>query len=215
MRVRFGDCEVDTETRELIRSGSPIHITPRAFELLQLLLEKRPRALSKAELNEKLWPRTFVSDSALAGLAKEVRKALGDSSRQPLYLRTLPAFGYAFCGDAAEVVPPAARRTEVSYRLLWKGRDVTLTEGETVFGRGPDSAVWIDDESVSRRHARIRITMGAARLEDLGSRNGTFVNGRRIQTAELADKDEIRLGSVALTLRILAGAGTTRSDGSS
>ncbi|HKF42823.1 MAG TPA: FHA domain-containing protein [Thermoanaerobaculia bacterium] len=92
---------------------------------------------------------------------------------------------------------------------------MTLTEGETVFGRGPDSAVWIDDESVSRRHARIRITKGAARLEDLGSRNGTFVNGRRIQTAELADKDEIRLGSVALTLRILAGAGTTRSDGSS
>jgi len=213
MRVRFGDCEVDTETRELIRSGNPVHVIPRAFELLRLLLEKRPRALSKSELNERLWPRTFVSDSALAGLIKEVRKALGDSSRQPRYVRTLPAFGYAFCGDAAEVAPPPARHTEVSYRLLWKGRDITLTEGEIVFGRGPDSAVWIDDESVSRRHARLRIAGGAARLEDLGSRNGTFVNSRRIEAAVLSDKDEIRLGSVSLTFRILAGVGTTRSDG--
>jgi DNA-binding winged helix-turn-helix (wHTH) protein len=214
MRVRFGDCEVDTDTRELIRSGRPVHVSPRAFELLQVLLEKRPRALSKTELNEKLWPRTFVSDSALAGLVKEVRAALGDDARRPRYLRTLPAFGYAFCGDAAEVAPPRTRRTEVSYRLLWKGRDVTLTEGETVFGRGPDSAVWIDDESVSRRHARLRIAGGGVRLEDLGSRNGTFVNGRRIKTAELSDKDEIRLGSVTLTLRILAGVGTTHADGS-
>ena len=214
MRVRFGDCKVDTETREVIRSGNPVHVSPRAFELLRLLLEKRPKALSKAELNERLWPRTFVSDGALAGLVKEIRAALGDRARQPRYLRTLPAFGYAFCGDAVEAAPEAAGLAKVSYRLLWRGRDVTLTEGETVFGRGPDSAVWIDDESVSRRHARLRIAGGAVRLEDLGSRNGTFVNGRRIEAAELSDKDEIRLGSVSLTFRILAGVGTTRADGS-
>ena len=213
MRVRFGDCKVDTETRQLIRSGNPVHVSPRAFELLRLLLERRPKALSKAELHERLWPGTFVSDSALAGLVREIRAALGDRARQPRYLRTLPAFGYAFCGVAAEIAHVAARSADVSYRLLWKGRDVTLTEGETVLGRGPDSAVWIDDESVSRRHARLRITAGAVRLEDLDSKNGTFVNGRRVEAAELADKDEIRLGSVSLTLRILSRVGTTRADG--
>lgn len=214
MRVRFGECLMDMDTRELIRSGRPVHISPRAFELLRLLLENRPKALSKGELHERLWPGTFVSDSALAGLVRQVRAAVGDKARRPRYLRTLPAFGYAFCGDAAQVAPDPKRRSDKSYRLLWKGRDVTLAEGETVFGRGPESAVWIDDESVSRQHARIRIDGAAVRLEDLGSKNGTFVNGRRVESAELCDRDEIRLGSVNLTLRVLTGAGTTRADGS-
>ncbi|SRR6266540_2557506 len=214
MRVRFGDCVMDSDTRELLRSGRPVHVSPRAFDLLRLLVEKRPKALSKDDLHERLWPRTFVSDSTLTGLIREVRAAVGDKARRPRYLRTLPAFGYAFCGDATEVAPDPRRRSDKSYRLLWKGRDVTLVEGETVLGRGPDCAVWIDDESVSRRHARIRIDGVTAQLEDLGSRNGTFVNGRHVESAELADGDEIRLGSVNLTLRVLLGAGTTREAGS-
>jgi pSer/pThr/pTyr-binding forkhead associated (FHA) protein len=91
-----------------------------------------------------------------------------------------------------------------------------LTEGDNLLGRGPDSLVWIDDESVSRRHARIAIRGGSALLEDLGSKNGTYVGGRKISApTALRDGDEIRIGPQTLKFRVFQGAGPTRSDLSS
>jgi hypothetical protein len=61
MRIRFGECVLDSETRELLLRGSAVHLSPKGFQFLELLLESRPRALSKSEIHEKLWPGTFVS----------------------------------------------------------------------------------------------------------------------------------------------------------
>ncbi len=210
MRVHFGDCVFDSETRELIRSKRPVRVPPKAFQLLGLLLEKRPGAMSKDELHRVLWPKTFVADTTLTTLVKELRAAIGDDARAPRFIRTVPAFGYAFSGEAREV-----RRADPAgffCRVIGPESQVTLVDGENILGRGPESALWVDDETVSRRHARIRVEKDNAVLEDLESRNGTFVGDRRIDApAVLRDGDRIRLGSFALRFRASGSPSSTRS----
>ena len=90
-----------------------------------------------------------------------------------------------------------------------------LVEGENILGRGPDSVLWIDDDTVSRSHARIRVEKAGAVLEDLDSRNGTFIGDRRLDApAALRDRDEFRLGNLKLRFRASGGPSSTRSAGS-
>jgi DNA-binding winged helix-turn-helix (wHTH) protein len=96
MRLRFGDCEFDPDTREVFRGGKPVHVSPKAFALLAALVERRPKAISKDELHKLLWPDTFVSDANLPNLVAELREVLGDDAHQPRIIRTVPRFGYAF-----------------------------------------------------------------------------------------------------------------------
>src|SRR5215510_7000746 len=97
MRARFGEFIVDLETRQLLRGADhPIHLTPKAYQLLVLLVEAQPRALSKDELQQGLWPSTFVDEANLSVVVAELRSALGDDARQPRYVRTVHGFGYAF-----------------------------------------------------------------------------------------------------------------------
>ena len=206
MRIRFGECLLDSETRQLYVRGETVHVHPKAFQFLELLLENRPKALSKSQIHEKLWPGTFVSDSTLTSLLVEVRDVIGDEARRPLFVRTVHRFGYAFCGNAQEVretVSDAPRN-----RSCWivRGRKRTALEpGETVIGRDPGAGLFIDDPSVSRRHARIVVTPENATLEDLGSKNGTHLGDRRIEVPEpLDDGARIRIGAVALTFRVFS-----------
>ena len=98
----FGDFTLDEERRQLLRAGKPFSLEPKAYELLSLLLSRRPRALSKSQIHAVIWPDTFVSESALAGLIADVRSVLGDDPRRPRFIRTVHGFGYAFCGDACD-----------------------------------------------------------------------------------------------------------------
>lgn len=111
MAVSFGDYAFDQERRQLLRLGEPVPLEAKAYELLGLLLSRRPNALSKAQIHAVLWPGTFVSESALARLVTQLRAACGDDAQNPRFIRTVYAFGYAFCGDAREVgdEPPAVR----------------------------------------------------------------------------------------------------------
>jgi DNA-binding winged helix-turn-helix (wHTH) protein len=210
MRIAFGDCVLDGDTRELFRAGKPVPLSPKAWELLDLLLRRRPKALSKEEIHERLWPKTFVSDASLTNLVAEIRAALGDSAREPRMLRTVQRFGYAFIGEAApeRERPPRSQ----AFRLDWEGREVPLPAGESILGREEEVAVWIDDDSVSRRHARIRVSADGATLEDLDSKNGTFRNGSRVVgRVALSDRDEIRIGRAKLVFRVLSRTQTTRT----
>src|SRR5215510_3093987 len=103
MRVGFGDSIFDSETREFIRAERPVRLPPKAFQLLEVLLRRRPEAIAKDDLHRVLWPDTFVADTTLTGLVKDLRAAIGDDARAPNFIRTIAAFGYAFCGDAREV----------------------------------------------------------------------------------------------------------------
>ena len=207
MRVRFGECVLDSDTRQLSVRGETVHVQPKAFQFLELLLENRPRALSKSQIHEKLWPGTFVSDGTLTSLLVEVRNVIGDDARHPLYVRTVHGFGYAFSGNAEEmrevVSSGSAHRT--SCWILHAGKRTALEPGETVIGRDPGAGLFIDDPSVSRRHARIVVTEEGATLEDLGSKNGTHLGDRRIEApAPLDDGARIRVGTVALTFRMFS-----------
>ena len=201
--LRFAEFELDTKARRLLRRDAEVHVTPKAFELLTALVERRPNALSKDELHELLWPSTFVAESNLAALVNEVRRALDDSPAQARFVRTVPRFGYAFCGDVREdsapLTTPVAGLT--CWLILESGR-IELTQGENIVGRDPRAKAWIDLPTVSRRHARIVVAGEEARLEDLGSKNGTCLRGKRVDVPELLrDRDPILFGSVEATFR--------------
>jgi DNA-binding winged helix-turn-helix (wHTH) protein len=100
LRLRFSELVFDSDARRLIRGGEPVHLEPKAFELLELLLERRPAAVAKAAIRDRLWPRTFVSESSLTTLAAQLRKALGEDGAR---IRTVHGFGYAFDREVASL----------------------------------------------------------------------------------------------------------------
>jgi DNA-binding winged helix-turn-helix (wHTH) protein len=209
LRLRFGGCVFDGDTRQVFRDGKPVHVSPKAFALLEALADRRPKAISKDELHKLLWPDTFVSDANLPNLVAELRESLGDDAHEPRIIRTVPKFGYAFCAD---VVPEGGEVSSAaaSFRLIWGEREIALRTGENLIGRDESSALWIDDSLVSRRHARIVINESGAVLEDLGSKNGTMLGGKRIHSpTKLADEDLISIGPASMVLRVLQHTGST------
>jgi len=217
MRFRFGNCELDTETRELLRGGSAVHLSPKGFQFLELLISERPRALAKTEIHEKLWPGTFVTDGTLTSLLAEIRAAIEDDAKEAKFVRTVHRYGYAFSGEVSATKAPKAggdRRGRLTfvYRLFAGPREVALEEGETILGRDPEATVFLDHASVSRRHARIAIHGGSATIEDLDSKNGTRVGGERITGPRmLADGGAIRIGSVRMDFRVFPLSGSTET----
>ena len=220
MSYRFGRFALDYGTRQLLADGREIRLSPKALELLTILLQHRPRAVSKADLQERLWPSTFVEETNLAGLVAEIRRALGDSATEPAYVRTVHKFGYRFVVDVVERdAEAAAQPAGPQLSVTFENRRSLLLDGANVIGRAPDATIVCDAAGVSRHHARIVVANGAATIEDLGSKNGTFVQGERVASTALSDGDEIRLGAARLTFRIespLEPTDTvvvTRSDG--
>jgi DNA-binding winged helix-turn-helix (wHTH) protein len=200
MRVSFGDVTVDTGTRQLFRDAREIHVSPKAFELLAILIEHRPRALSKDQLHDRLWPDTYVSESNLAGLVAEIRRAVGDDARQPRLVRTVSRFGYAFAGETTPEVDRAVD-SGPSCCVICGDHVMRLVAGENILGRDADAGGF-DSITVSRRHARIVVAGARATLEDLGSKNGTYLWGKKVVSPqELADGDEIGLGSLVVKFR--------------
>jgi DNA-binding winged helix-turn-helix (wHTH) protein len=213
MKHRFGELTLDADARQLLRGHAEVHLSPKAFELLKILIEDSPRALSKNELHGRLWPATFVSEVNLASLIAEIRHALGDDARRPRFVRTAHRFGYAFCGSREESPGVAGQEPSESVVFCWlirEGRRVPLKPGENILGREPDEGIRLDSPTVSRNHARIVISDAHATLEDLNSTNGTFLHRERVSVAvPLKDGDEIRAGSVVLRFRMSSPGGLT------
>jgi DNA-binding winged helix-turn-helix (wHTH) protein len=204
MRIRFGECVFDAPARVLTRGGGPVALSPRAFDLLQLLLERRPQVVSQAELRDRLWPETLVAYTSLARLVTEVRQAIGDSSRKPRLVRTVYGRGYAWSGEAVDEISGCS--------LFWADRLIPLLEGENVIGRDDDCHVHVESAKVSRHHARIVVTNGQAVLEDLGSKNGTYLGSTAVKTsARLSEGDEILVGTAVLRFHGPAGRGETET----
>lgn len=204
MRLVFGECEFDTGRRVLLRHGSARPLSPKAFQLLELLLDRRPEAVAKTELLERLWPETFVTDASLHNVVAEIRAALGDAPRAARYIRTVPRYGYAFHGDARLAPAEISRPADAGPRLLSGQHEWPLAEGPNLIGRDRDCTIRIDSATLSRHHARITVMNGEVTVEDLGSKNGTHVNGRQVdQPVALEDGDELQVGSVTMVYRTL------------
>lgn len=209
MTFHFGDCVVDPEGRRVTRGGAAVHVSPKAFDLLLLLIAERPRVVLKTDLHARLWPETFVSDGSLAMLVAEVRAALGENARSARAVRTVHKRGYAFQADVREVPAragagrPASVQAGTAFWLVTEARQVMLEPGENIIGRDPLARVWLDAPSVSRRHACIDVDDRTATIADLGSKNGTRVGSRRVTTpVELTDGDVVTCGSVETTFRV-------------
>ena len=208
MRLAFADCVLDLDTREVFRGNRAVALSPKAFELLELLVRERPRAVSKDAIHDALWRGVFVSDASLSNLIAELRASLGDDAERSHIIRTIRRFGYAFIGMAE----PGTAGEAASFRLLWETREIELEDGDNLLGREKAVRVWIDDPAVSRHHARIRVSAGRATVQDLESKNGTLVNGRAIDApTSLADGDVLQIGRAEMTFRELRSAGSTQT----
>src|SRR5215469_2228302 len=178
MRLQFADCVLDLRARQLERQGKVVPLEPKVYELLEVLIKRRPAVVTNNELDELLWPQVYVARTSLTRLVSELRAALGDTPHGSQVIRTVYKTGYAFCAEVN------AQRSEAfsaaALELVWRKQTFLLTDGEHVAGRDAECSVVIDADSVSRRHARITVVSGAATIEDLDSTNGTHLNGTRI-----------------------------------
>jgi len=210
MAVHFDEFELDEGRRQVLRGGEPLHLPPKAFLLLQILIEQRPNAVSKRELYDRLWPSTFVSDTNLPTIVAELRTALGDDAHARRFIRTVHGFGYAFCGDVDGPMPADDSEPAVA-SLAGPRHHLRLVEGENVIGRDPSLRCAVDDPSVSRRHAVIVAAPGSFTVRDLGSKNGTLVGGIRLagDPRDLRDGDDITFGSLQLTFHVSSPTAST------
>jgi DNA-binding winged helix-turn-helix (wHTH) protein len=212
MRVRFGDFVLDRATRQLLKNGEVRPLEPKAYELLDLLISRRPAAVSKQEIRDGLWPDTFVSESHLSSLAARVRRALDTGVEGPGCLRTVHGFGYAFAAEATEE-ENGRRPSRAVAQVEWDREILPLMEGVNVIGRGEEVSVRIDVEGVSRRHARIVADGGRFTLEDLGSKNGTYLREQRLQApTALEDGDAFRLGRTVVVFSVPRSGGATLTE---
>ena len=169
--------------------------------------------MSKADIRKHLWPGTFVSESSLPSLVSEIRDAIADHRRKPGVLRTVHGFGYAFQFERLGV-PAAEAAAAPDAWLLGSTAEVALRPGENILGREGEGIV-VKSSTVSRRHARLIVDMNGALLEDLGSKNGTFVNDRRVAgPMPIVDGDQVRIGGLLFTFRMAQGTETTETQSS-
>ncbi len=203
MRYSFADCQLDTTRREFTRNGEPLHLSPKAYDLLLLLLEQRPRVLNKQELMNGLWPGTFVVEANLPVLIGELRDALGEKSRGGV-IKTHHGIGYSFAADVDEGRSRTSRPiSRERIFLVVDGERKKLATGDYLVGREPDCDVFLNHPDVSRRHANLTVEAGAVTIEDLQSKNGTCVNGKRInKPRRLVNGDTLTFGTVETTIEI-------------
>ena len=174
-----------------------VHLEPRVMDLLVYLAHHQGEVLSRETLIDGVWQTQFVGEAALRNAVAALRRALGDSADSPGYIETITKRGYRLIApvtaleDLTENPTPGA----LCFKVTWDGREAQLADGENLIGRGMDATIRIDNPEVSRHHARLTVAGDTVTLEDLGSKNGTHRNGRRLTGPDqLVDGDEIWIG---------------------
>ncbi len=222
---RVGGWSVEPKLNRLSRDKVCIQIRPRLMDVLSFLAEHQGEVVSKDAVIAAIWAKPFLAESVLSRSIAELRRNLGDDARQPCFIETITKRGYRliapveFAGarpsepGSPERSEPAREPSSLGKRscgLCWGEQEIPLEEGENVIGRTSEAAVRISSARVSRRHARIVVTGGRAVLEDLGSKNGTYLRGQRVRRpVELVDGDEICFGRDVMVFRFCYPAGTT------
>jgi DNA-binding winged helix-turn-helix (wHTH) protein len=213
VRVRFADYFLDTGARQLFQGAREIHLSPKAFELLRVLVENRPRALSKSELLEKIWPGIYVSDASLARGVSEIREAIGEHSRSDGFVQTVHGFGYRFASVGVVDTQSAALPDGPVCWLLGSNLEFRVLDGEHIVGREAGVSIRLDSPKVSRNHARVIVKGQDLTIEDLASKNGTFVRGVRITgPTRLTPGDEIQIGPIKLVFKVVDVPGSTETE---
>jgi DNA-binding winged helix-turn-helix (wHTH) protein len=210
MIARFGPFTFDSGRRLLLDGDRIVTVPPKAFDLLELLIRHAPNVVTKEAIAAGVWGDEAPSDASLAMAVTELRKALGETGDRPQFIRTAHRRGYAL-GVAVERTESSTGAADApKFWLVIGDKTAPLAPGDTIVGRDPSSAVWLDRPSVSRSHARFIVDGSSAWIEDLGSLNGTFVAGTRItRRLRLHPGDAIAIGEVTVTLGSSHTAATT------
>jgi DNA-binding winged helix-turn-helix (wHTH) protein len=216
--LRFAEFELDLTAYALRRRGRRVKLEKLPMEVLILLVREAGALVERREIQAALWgSEVFVEhDSAINTAIRKIRQALGDDADSPRYVETVIGKGYRFVARVEEGVSLTEERRRdgprpPSYRLTRGRQEFVLQPGDNLLGRDPAARVYVDHASVSRRHARIAVGSDGATLEDLKSRNGTFVDGRRIDSpTEIQHGAIIALGPITLKFLALAEPASTR-----
>jgi DNA-binding winged helix-turn-helix (wHTH) protein len=210
----LGEWRVEPTLDRILRGNEIVRVPPRVMQVLVCLADHPGDVVTKRQLIATVWEQEFVTEGALTRCVAILRRILGDDASEPRYVENIPRRGYRLVMDPRPLSdPPAAtlRRRALCW-LCCGERTFTLSDGENVIGRASDAAVHIDSKSVSRHHARITVDGVQATLEDLGSKNGTFIDGRRLDTpSELHDGEQIAVGKVLLEFRVQDPDGSTET----
>jgi DNA-binding winged helix-turn-helix (wHTH) protein len=222
---RFGAFELDVAAYVLRRAGVPVKLERLPMEVLILLVRSGGDLVERSQLRNHVWGSdVFVDqDAAINTAIRKIRRVIGDDSERPRFIETVVGKGYRFIREIEATVPRAvradgARRSSDAaaqdlqvYYLMRGSNEIVLPTGETIIGRLPSAGVYIDHPSVSRRHAVISIDADCAVLRDLKSRNGTFVDGRRVTTpTAVLPGSVIGLGPVALRFVVRSAPRSTQ-----
>src|SRR6185369_9518223 len=146
----FGPCRLVPRRQLLLLDGRPVKLGGRAFELLQLLVQRRGELVSKKELMAAAWPGTFLHDSNLKVNMWSLRRSLGDTQIEPVYIATVARRGYKFIADVQTSVveieddPAPDEPVSLSRQPLLRG----------IVGRQADMAD-IADLLVQKRHVTL------------------------------------------------------------
>jgi eukaryotic-like serine/threonine-protein kinase len=127
--LEFGPFRVDPEQRMLLRDNGPILLSPKAFDLLMVLVQRRGQVVPKDDLMKQLWPDTFVEESNLGQHVFQLRKALGDRAQGSLYIVTVPGRGYRFAGEVHQAT--ASAETEDDLIVQSHSRSHVVIENRT------------------------------------------------------------------------------------
>lgn len=199
-RLQVGAWTVDTKSGILTQGDSSARIRPKALDLLLALAENPGELSSKEFLIGRVWSNVVVGDASLTVLVVELRKVLGDNPKSPRFIETIPRRGYRLIAPVSGF--EAVRTTH--FALASAERRMLLYEGKNLIGRDPEAGVRIDSNLVSRHHSLIVVTGDSATIEDLCSKNGTYLNGKELEEAEvLSHGDRITLGRLAMRYRFV------------
>jgi DNA-binding winged helix-turn-helix (wHTH) protein len=200
----LGPWQIDPAACELRNGGGVVRLRPKVMDLLVAFARNPGRVLSKQCLLDMVWPEVTVGDASLTVAVGELRDALGDHPEQPVFIETIPRRGYRMIADVTDPDADRVRPGGSRFWLTGAGVELVLRQGENLIGRAPEAHIRIESPKVSRRHAKIVVDGDIAVVEDVGSKNGTFVGDLRVEgPTPLTNGDQLRLGQLAALLRVV------------
>jgi DNA-binding winged helix-turn-helix (wHTH) protein/tetratricopeptide (TPR) repeat protein len=156
-QLNFGPFQLDVANALLTRDSTRLELAPKAFAVLGELVRRPGQLVTKDELLDAVWGRRFVSESVLKTAVNSIRAVLGDDSRAPRYIETVPRRGYRFLATPTESAPgdaalsrPMAPETTAAAGAAWIGRDralAQLAEGLAGLASGQRTLLWLGGEA--------------------------------------------------------------------
>jgi TolB-like protein/Tfp pilus assembly protein PilF len=206
----FGDFELRPEGYELERRGRPVHLEPRVCELLAYLIVHRDRVVPKQELLDRLWQRQFVSEAALTGAVRDLRRALGQSGSKAGWVRTVHGRGFRFAGEVAErlaaavepaATPPAEHGTDGAALAVLPFADLGGPGSPEYFADGMTDAL-INELA---RIGSLRVLSRTSSMRFKGSSRPLREIARELGAAHVVEGTVLRAGPrVRITVQLVA-----------